>query len=137
MGYSADISGEIQIVPPIPWVEFANSPHYRAVTDWAYGNDLCFEVVETTTATNDGVLTKRQAVAIVCGGDERRGNTILEELEGIAKAHGQVGRDRGRVFVGRLDVRWPDIESSEKRYKIVDGHAVEYAPSVLWPNASE
>jgi hypothetical protein len=135
MGYSADISGEIQIVPTITRVEFANSPHYRAVRDWAYGNDLCFEVVETTTATNEGVLTKRQAVAIVCGGDERRGNDILEELEAIAKAHGQ--GDQGRMFVGRLDVRWPDIESSERRYKIVDGHAVEYAPSVLWPNASE
>jgi hypothetical protein len=134
MGYNADIQGEIQIVPPIPWVEFANSPYHHR-PGYHYSNDLRFEVLETTTATNEGILTKRQAVAIVCGGDERRGNDILEELEEIARAHGQ--GDQGRVFVGRLDVRWPDAESSERRYKIVDGHAVEYRPTVLWPNASE
>jgi hypothetical protein len=105
------------------------------VADWAHDNDLCFEVVETTKETDTGAAIHREAVAIVCGGDERRGHDILEELEGIAIAYGQ--GDQGRVFVGRPGVRWPDIESSERRYKIVDGHAVEYRPTVLWPDVSE
>ena len=78
------------------------------------------------------MFIRRTAVAIVAFDGETRGDDLRDELQMIAERHGT-----GRTFHGRLDVRWPDHEGSERRFKIVDGQAREYSPLVVWPPESD
>ena len=131
MSSFADISGSIQIDPPIPWREFADSEFYLPDARRAW-RDLRFEVLESRENAPDGVFIRRTAVAIVAFDGETRGDDLRDELQMIAERHGT-----GRTFHGRLDVRWPDHEGSERRFKIVDGQAREYSPLVVWPPESD
>lgn len=134
MGSFANITGRIEIEPPIPWGEFALSQYFRVFRDRNYPHSLLFEVEETTEDTDDGVLVRRKAIAIVpFDGDEMRGDDVGNVLGAIASSHGL-----GRTFTGRIEVWWPDHEFSTLRYKIVgSSRVVEYAPEVVWPPESE
>lgn len=131
MGSFANITGRIEITPPIPWKELSDSPYYRAFRDRTYPHGLLFDVVETTEDTDEGVLIRREAVAVIpFDSGELRGDDISDVLSAIAAKHGP-----GRTFTGRIEVWWPDHEFSTLRYKIVgdDHHVVEYSPQVVWP----
>jgi len=135
MGHHASLSGRIEITPPIPWREFATSPYHRVGDGLRrhHGYSLEFSIRVEQVETERGMSEYRDAVAIVpYDGDELRGDDILDILQAIADAHG-----RGRTFTGRIDARWPDWEFESRRYKIVDGRAREYSPTVAWPEESE
>lgn len=137
MGSSVDLSGRIEIDPPIPWREFGTSPYYRLydpakLLPW-YQYELQFEIKQWHVETDDGVMAHRQAVAIIpFDGDDMRGRDIEQILQAIADQHGE-----GRTFTGRIEARWPDHEGSERRYKIIDGRVREFEPMVVWPGESE
>lgn len=133
MGSFANISGRIAINPPIPWREFADSPYYRAFRDRNYPYSLLLDVVEAIDDTDEGVLIRREAVAVIpFDGDELRGDDIGPILDAIEHTHG-----RGRTFTGRIDVWWPDYEFSSLRFKVGPGGAHQYAPQVVWPPESD
>lgn len=130
MGSTTRIEGEIRIDPPIPWAELQSSEFLAVKDDWGYGNDLKFHVEETEVETDEGTLIRRSAVAVVEGGDERRGYHVVEELQRIVDTFG-----KGRTFTGRLDLSCHDF-MTQSRVKVVGGRAVQFEPTIVWPEES-
>src|SRR5574343_1339258 len=71
MGYTTYFTGEITITPPIPWGRLTGSP-FLPDNARNYGGrdsdgprDLMFRIEEQTTETDEGILTRRSAAALV------------------------------------------------------------------------
>ncbi|GGK61821.1 hypothetical protein Sme01_03670 [Sphaerisporangium melleum] len=132
MGYTSYLSGEISIEPPIPWPELQGSPFIRTATNKEWDRLLWLRMDETTVETDEGTLTRKQAVAIrPSQADELRAHSLVRELQEIVKAHGA-----GRAFIGFILVRGeesPDIW----RAAVHEGEAVEIVPRIVWPDGTE
>ncbi|WP_084963337.1 DUF6205 family protein [Thermoactinospora rubra] len=132
MGYVSYLSGEIIIEPPIPWRELQHSPFVRTPERKEWERLTWLRVVEETKETDEGTLTRREAVAIrPSQADELRAHSLVTDVQAIVDAHGA-----GRTFTGFILVRGeesPDIW----RVAIENGRAVEVRPRIVWPDGTE
>ncbi|PZG49863.1 hypothetical protein C1I98_11145 [Spongiactinospora gelatinilytica] len=132
MGYTSYLSGEITIYPSIPWKELQGSPFVYTPEREERDRLVWLRMAEETVETDDGTLTRKQAVAIrVSEASELRAYGLVSEVQEIVTAHGT-----GRSFDGLILVcgeASPDIW----RVRVVDGHAVEERPMLRWPDGTE
>lgn len=137
MGYTTYFTGEITITPPIPWGRLTGSP-FLPDNARNYGGrdsdgprDLMFRIEEQTTETDEGILTRRSAAALVTTWeDEMKGYDIVEHLQEVIDAFPD------HEFTGRLDCAGeesPDIW----RLEIHDRRAVKVRPRIVWPDGEE
>jgi hypothetical protein len=132
MGYRTDFTGEIAIVPPLPWGQIQDSPF---LPDRATGRhtarDLKFRILEEAVDTDEGRLYRRTAVALVSTwDDDPRGYDIVEHLQEAIDAYPD------REFTGRLDCAGE--ESGDLWRLEVHGRvAVRVEPRIVWPDGSE
>lgn len=131
--YSA--SGEIVIVPPIPWSELSQER-------WALKPDgsgtysrseypKAYVRVETEDVdTPEGVMQKRTGVAIVPS--DWIDYDIDEAIQAIVDRFAA-----GRTFTGHIETVWAgsdDPTESMNRYVVLrDGRVVRLTPTITWP----
>lgn len=130
MGYNTRYTGAIGIEPPLTWAEIKNSPYLpeTAKDTWP---DVKLRVIEQTTETDEGTLTRRYADAIVPVTDEPyKGYEIIATVQKIIDAH------PGHTFSGQFDC---EGEEAGDLWRLVvrDGRAMQVKPQIVWPEGSE
>ena len=132
MGYHSHLEGEITINPPIPWSEVRDGDFVSASDREEWKRLVWLRLDEETVQTDEGTLTRKQAVAIrVTTAGELRAGTLRPEVQEIVARHG-----KGRTFDGYILVRGeesPDIW----RVAVENGEAVEVYPRIIWPDGTE
>lgn len=130
MGYNTRYTGAIGIEPPLTWAQIKDSPYLPESAEKNFP-DVKLRVIETTTETEDGVLTRRVADAIVPVTDESyKGYGIVETVQKIIDAY------PGHEFTGRFDC---EGEEAPDLWRLVvrDGRATRVEPQITWPEGSE
>lgn len=125
MGYNTRVRGQFSITPPLTWPEFHNSPF--ASDDWRDA-DLVLHVDEETVNSDDGLLIRRTASALVMREiDEYRAYHLIEQVQAAIDAF------PGHTFTGRLDC---EGEESADLWRVIvrDGRAVKVEPRIVWPD---
>ncbi|MCX5066738.1 hypothetical protein OOJ91_12865 [Micromonospora lupini] len=129
MSYFVSITGEIEIVPPIPWGQIRDSVF---LPDKArHHKDAKFRIEEQEVETDEGVLNMRSATALLSTwGDEAQGRHLVKDVQEVIDAY------PGHEFIGRLDC------SGERpgdlwRVEIHGRRAVRVEPRIVWPDGSE
>lgn len=131
MGYYSDWDGEITITPPIPWKDIKDSVWLPgSVKNYSAGyanRDICFRINSEFVETEDGTLTRKEAVAVeVAYPDHGKNYHVVENLQDILDAH------PGHQFTGYLEAvgedgeRWRVVITSKRA-------ALSIAPEVVWP----
>lgn len=130
MGYEARYTGSIEISPPLPWNLIKDHPVLPRYGS-GYGNRDVRLVVETEQFdTDEGVLTKRRAVAVEPAMEDRfKGYDMQAHLQEV------VDIAPGRTFTGRIDATGED--GSQWRFKVVDGTVQRFEPVLVWPEGAE
>jgi uncharacterized protein DUF6205 len=128
MGYVTRFTGEIVIVPPIPWGKIQNSPFLPDSAKARDGRDLKFRIQEEAVDTDEGRLYRRSAVALVSTwDDDARGYDIVEHLQEAVDAF------PAHEFSGRLDCEGEET-GDLWRLEVHDRRAVKVRPRIVWPN---
>lgn len=128
MGYTTRVTGEFTITPPLTWPEFSDSQYAPHNIDVPYEPSFMLHVDEQTVDTEDGMLTRRTATALVMREiDEYRAYELLEEVQEAIDAF------PGHVFAGRLDCEGEETGDLWRVY-IRDGKAVRVEPRIVWPD---
>ena len=126
MGYYSRMTGRIDINPPLPWALFKDSPALRGRAG-GLGTDVALVVETETFDTEDGVLTKRRAVAVEAAvGDSTKNYFVVEHLQAV------IDLAPGRTFTGYLECVGED--GDVWRVKVVNGEAREIKPIMTWPD---
>ena len=130
MGYNTRYTEAIGIEPPLTWAEIENSPYLpeTAKDTWP---DVKLRVIEQTTETDEGTLTRRYADAIVHVTDESyKGYEIIATVKKIIDAH------PGHTFSVRFDC---EGEEAGDLWRLVVrcGRAAKVEPQIVWPEGSE
>ena len=127
MGYSTNFSGEIHIDPPLTWGQIKDSPYLpeHAVRN---GWDVKFLVAEEAVETDEGVVTKRVATALVPLTDEAyKGYDIIKSVNGIIADYPD------HSFSGRFDCKGDD--AGDLWRLVVRGRVAEkVVPRIVWPD---
>jgi hypothetical protein len=125
MGYYTSFEGEITITPPLPWRDIKDSPF----VDAEQGDKDCkLRLVEDTVETDDGTLTRKQAVAVTCTwSGQVKAYRIVEHLQELVDRHG-----KGRSFIGYIEAEGEDA-GDLWRLAVVGGRAVKIQPQIVWP----
>ena len=98
MGYTTYVTGEFAITPPLTWPEFKDSRFAPDNLENSYTPSLVFRVDEDTVDTDEGVLVRRMATALVMRQiDEYRAYGLLEEVQEAVNAF------PGHEWTGRLN----------------------------------
>lgn len=126
------IHGRIEINPPLTWAQIKDSPHLkanaRARSLWP---DAILDVTETTVHTDEGELTRREAIAIIPDeGAETSARTLLQDVQAIIDAN------PGHEFTGRFQCEGEE-NSDIWRVVIRDRRAVRIDAQIVWPEGSE
>lgn len=130
MGYNTRYTGAIGIEPPLTWAEIKDSPYLPETAEDTWP-DVKLRVIEQTTETDEGTLTRRYADAIVPVTDESyKGYEIIATVQKIIDAH------PGHTFSGRFDC---EGEEAGDLWRLVvrDGRATKVEPQIIWPEGSE
>lgn len=129
MGYNTRVTGEFELIPPVPWEKFKDSMFAPDSTN-TYDADLRLLVEEARVDTASGTAFIRMATRLVMREiDEYRAYHLLDQVQ---KA---VDEFAGHTFVGRLNCKG---EESGDLWRVVvrDGRAIEVRPEIVWPDWS-
>jgi hypothetical protein len=119
--------GRIDIDPPLPWGLIKDSPSYPGA---GLDADVKLVIEEHETDTDDGVIIRRRAVAIVPATDGSfKGYRMVEHIQAIIDAAGP------RTFRGYIEA--VSEEGDRWRIAVVDGRAQEFLPTLTWPAECE
>jgi Family of unknown function (DUF6205) len=132
MSNPTHITGRITITPPLPWKQVKDSPYLkanaRAQRLWP---DALLEVVEATVQTDDGELTRREAVAIIPDeGAETSARTLISDVQAIIDANPE------HEFTGRFNCEGEE-NSDIWRAVIRDRRVARVNAMIVWPEGSE
>lgn len=132
MSYFTSIHGRITITPPLTWAQIKDSPYLKAnARDRGLWPDALLDVTESTVQTDEGELTRREAVAIVPDEDsETSARTLIKDVQAIIDA------SDGHEFAGRFDCEG-EQNSDIWRLVIRDRRAVRVDARIVWPEGSE
>lgn len=133
MSYYSSVSGEIAIQPPIPWGLIADSPY---LPDRAWNDNLTvrFRIEEETVTTDDGVLIRKSATALLPLAEDPYGaRELVSDVQRVLDEFGSVD---GRVFEGRFDCKG-EADDDLWRLEVHDNRAVEVRARIVWPDGSE
>ncbi|MFD9948791.1 DUF6205 family protein [Nonomuraea sp. NPDC059023] len=130
MAYRTQISGRIEIEPPIPWGDIQDSEFLPRSEDDALKYCIELDIAERDVTVREGVLRARAAIAIqtVDPNLALRAYGLLDEVQEIIDQHGD-----GRTFTGVLWCRGDDAHDLWQ-LRVVDGKAVRVEP--IWPPMS-
>lgn len=126
------INGRIEINPPLTWAQIKDSAYLkanaRARSLWP---DAILDVTETTVETDEGELTRREAIAIIPDeGTETSARTLIQDVQAIIDA------SPGHEFTGRFQCEGEE-NSDIWRVVIRDRRAVRVDAQIVWPEGSE
>jgi len=131
MGYTTRVEGQFYITPPLTWPEFRDSRFAPDNLENSYTPSLVFRVDEDTVDTDEGVLVRRTATALVMREiDEYRAYGLLEEVQEAVDAF------PGHEWAGRLNCAG-EGNLDAWRVLIRDGRAVRVEPRITWPDEEE
>lgn len=131
MGYTTRVRGEFTIRPPLAWPEFRDSRFAPHNVQNGYDPSLILRVDEDTVDTDEGLLVRRTATALVMREiDEYRAHGLIEEVQEAVDAF------PGRQWSGRLDCAGEE-NLDVWRVLIRDGRAVKVKPEIVWPDGSD
>jgi hypothetical protein len=131
VSYYTSVRGEISIEPPIPWGQIQ---HSWLLPDRAWSSDktVKFWIDEERVTTDDGVLIRKQATAILpVQEDPFRARDLEDHVNAILAEFGA-----GREFHGRFDCSG-ESDGDLWRLEIQDGRAVTVHARIVWPDGSE
>lgn len=133
MGYETILTGEIEIVPPIPWKHVRESfflPE-NARRGGKLDKHVMFRVEQREVETDEGTLVSKRAVALVPTHSSYAGN-IVAHVQEVVNAFPE------HEFRGRIDARGEDTETPDVwRLKVVNRVATKFEPKLVWPEESE
>lgn len=131
MGYYSRFTGRIDIDPPVPWGLIKDSPSYPGPD---FDSDARLLIEEDRVDTDEGLMIKRRAIAIVPASEEPfKGYRMEENIQAVVDLTGGV---MGlTTFIGHIGATGADGE--QWRVKVVDRKAVRFEPAVVWPAESE
>lgn len=135
MSGDAQISGRINITPPITWPELVDKEWAHKGNDrWpdGYWTDAKVHLDHLDVTTDVGILNVLVGVAIVAQGGETSAYTLTRSVQRIVDAFGTAPDGTARTFAGYLHVVWAGGEDMW-RVHVVDGRAVESRPELTWP----
>lgn len=125
--YDTEYTGEITITPPLPWSAIHDSPFVPDSRGYA-DRDCKFRLAETTVETDEGTLTRKQAVAVTSTFTGPTGGyDIVEHLQELIDLHGE-----GRTFAGFIEADGADF-GDLWRLAVVNGRAVRIRARIVWP----
>lgn len=130
MSYYTDMTGRVDISPPLTWAEIKNSKHYPGSREFG-STDLAFELCERDLDMVDGTLHVVTAVAIVPIDGETNGRTAEAELRELVEVFGHA-----HAFSGRIDGEGED-NVDMWRLKVADNAVTKYKAIITWPKESE
>ncbi len=126
--YDTTFTGEITITPPLPWSAIHDSPFVPDSRGFA-DRDCKFRLDTATVETDEGTLTRKQAVAVTCTYDNPCGAyDIVEHLQELIDTHGE-----GRTFAGFIEADGANA-GDLWRLAVIDGRAVRVQPRIVWPD---
>lgn len=125
MGYQSNLSGELEIKPPLKWAEYRE-------TAFLSGDGVLLELAESISQadTEDGSVTIRAAARVVPYGDSVKAYTLKEDLSALVRAF------PGHTFHGYI-VRDGEDTGDVERYWIEDGGVKSEAATLRWLDGSE
>lgn len=131
MGYYTRFTGQIDIEPPLMWLEIKDSPFLpsRAEAPRDY-RDAMFVVDEESIHTDEGVLWRKKAIAVrATAGDGKqvKAYSIVKHVQEIVDAY------PGHAFIGHIEASG---EESGDLWRLVvrDGKAIQIKPRLVWPD---
>jgi len=130
MGYNTSVTGRIEILPPLSWGQFKDSIFHENSDTWT---DVVFDVEEVAFETDEGLMTRIQAIAVIpASEDGYKAYNIQEELQRLVNVfwprHGFKGRlegdgqdngdmwrlyvndETGAVYKVKAKIVWPEDE---------------------------
>lgn len=127
MGYYSTVTGEIAIIPPIPWKILKDSPLLPG-SRGRKDRDASLRIEETTVDTDDGTLIRRVGAGIVPGWDDSyKAYDLINHVQEIVDAF------PGHTYAGYLHVEGREEGIDIWRVYVKDGRAVEVRPEITWP----
>lgn len=133
MSYYSIFTGDFQIQPPLPWSAVRDSKFLAARTKNS-SLEVAYEIEETTEDTDEGVVIRKRAVAVVpTWKDSYSARYLEEQLRQIAAEVGAAGaRLRGHL------VREGEAQGDVERYFQDDtGHIVSETATLTWPDGTK
>lgn len=133
MSYETRMTGEIEIVPPLQWLDVRDSFFLPENARRGGDKHIMFRINKREFETNEGTLIRNDAVALVPTHSNYAGN-IVAHLQDV------VDTFPDRTFVGRIDGEGEGDGSGEPdvwRLKVVDRKAMMFRPKLVWPEESE
>lgn len=135
MSGDAQISGRINIDPPVTWAELFD--HQWAIgVAYQHYPDAVIKLDTTEENTADGVVHLHSGVAIVPTGHETSARTLVDDVTRIVGHAATAPDGTRRTFAGFLHVVW----GGESIYRVVvspgDLRVVEVYPKVVWPEGA-
>lgn len=130
MGYNARYTGQIEIDPPLPWPLIKDSQALPGDLGWPAGrSDVKLVLDVSHSDTEDGVLTKKVAVAIEAASDDSfKGYDMEQHIQKI------VNLAPDRTYTGYIEAMGED--GAQWRIAVVNGVAKTFTPEVLWPEGA-
>lgn len=133
MGYYARYTGRIDIDPPLPWGLIKDSPLCPGP---GFSSDARLVIEEDRVDTDEGLMIKRRAVAIVPASEDAfKGYRMEENIQDIVGLARSAASNDYVVFTGHIQAVGED--GAQWRIKVIDGHARRFEPTVVWPAESE
>ena len=129
----AQITGQITIDPPITWGELTEN-RWATGPDGGEYPDAVVRVTVEDVNTADGVMSRRQGVAIVSEG-ETNGYHLLQNVDRIVRTFGTAPDGTKRTFTGWLHMDWARGEYV-CRIHVVNETVVESNPTLIWPEGA-
>lgn len=130
MGYNARYTGRIEIDPPLPWSLIKDSQALPGGLGWPVGRSDVKLVLEVSHIdTDDGVLTKKVAVAIEAASDDMfKGYDMEKHTQKI------INLATDRRYTGYIEAMGED--GARWRIAVIDGAAKTFTPEVTWPEGA-
>jgi hypothetical protein len=134
MGYETQVTGEIQIEPPVSWKYIRESVFLEDKIHTAKRDsrrELKLQVDEREVETDDGTLIWKEGVALVPTwgnyGNAEKMQIHLQEFVDAFPEH---------VFTGRIDGNGEDNDDMW-RLKVIGRTATIFTPKIVWDEESE
>lgn len=127
MGYYTKFEGKITIDPPLTWREIKGSPYLPEAARKSGTVDVMFRVQTSNEETDDGLIIRSWADAIVPLSDSQyKGYHIIETIEKLIKAFPE------HTFSGRFDCEG-ETQGDIWRLVVRDGRIKRVEPRIIWP----
>lgn len=143
MSNETQMSGEIEIHPPIPWKYIRDSVFLPTnargdsaeITDRklraSMMRDIMFRVEQRSQETDDGTLVLKSAVALVpTHAGSNYAGSILKHLQEVVDAFPE------HTFTGRIDGEGEE-SLDVWRIKVLGRTAMKFTPEFIWPEESK